>query len=162
MKLFISAGEPSGDLHGSNLIRSLLSQNPETQITALGGPLMAEAGANVLYPLTSLAVMWFGQVIRNLPTFFHVGDLAVRHVRTARPDTVVLIDYPGFHFEVAKRIRDFGVPTYFFVPPQIWAWKQWRVRKVRKYFTSVLTALPFENEWYRKRRVNTHYIGHPY
>jgi lipid-A-disaccharide synthase len=162
MKLFISAGEPSGDLHGSNLIRALRAAQPETHFTALGGPLMRAAGAEVLYPLTDLAVMWASQVLRNLPTFFRVGNLAVRHVRTARPDAVVLIDYPGFHFEVAKRIRDYGVPTYFFVPPQIWAWKQGRVRKVRKLFTGVLTSLPFEDEWYRARHVHTHYVGHPY
>jgi lipid-A-disaccharide synthase len=74
----------------------------------------------------------------------------------------VLIDYPGFHLALAKRLRDYGVPVYFFVPPQIWAWKQWRVRTVRKCFAGVLTALPFEDEWYRARHVNTHYIGHPY
>jgi lipid-A-disaccharide synthase len=73
-----------------------------------------------------------------------------------------MIDYPGFHFVLAKRIREYGVPTYFFVPPQIWAWKQARVRKVRKYFTGVLTSLSFEDQWYRARRVNTHYVGHPY
>jgi lipid-A-disaccharide synthase len=73
-----------------------------------------------------------------------------------------MIDYPGFHFALAKRIRDFGVPTYFFVPPQIWAWKQGRVRNVRKCFTRVLTALPFEDTWYRERHVATHYVGHPY
>lgn len=162
MKLFLSAGEPSGDLHGSNLIRSILSRQPNTQITALGGPLMRAAGADLLYPLTDLAVMWIAQVIRHLPTFIGVGNLAIRHIRTTRPDAVVMIDYPGFHFAIAKRIRDYGVPTYFFVPPQIWAWKQARVRKVRKYFTGVLTSLPFEDEWYRERRVNTHYIGHPY
>ena len=74
----------------------------------------------------------------------------------------MLIDYPGFHLALAKRLRDYGVPVYYFVPPQIWAWKQWRVRRVRKYFTGVLTALPFEEQWYRARHVNTHYIGHPY
>jgi lipid-A-disaccharide synthase len=116
----------------------------------------------VLYPLTELAVMGFSQVLRNLPTFFRVGDLAERHVRATRPDAVVLIDYPGFHLALAKRIRAYGVPIYYFVPPQIWGWKQWRVRKVRKYFTGVLTALPFEEEWYRARHVATHYIGHPY
>ena len=162
MKLFLSAGEPSGDLHGANLIRSLLARQPDAQVTALGGPRMAAAGAELLYPLTDLAVMWLGSVLRNLPTFFAVGNLAVRHVRAARPDAVVMIDYPGFHFAVAKCIRDYGVPTYFFVPPQIWAWKQGRVRKVRKLFTGVLTALPFEDEWYRARHVNTHYVGHPY
>lgn len=162
MKIFLSAGEPSGDLHGASLIRSLRTFQPDTQITALGGPLMRAAGAEVLYPLTDFAVMWIGQVIRYLPTFLSAGNLAVRHIRTTRPDAVVLIDYPGFHFEVAKRIRAYGVPTYFFVPPQIWAWKQGRVRKVRKLFTSVLTALPFEDEWYRARHVNTQYVGHPY
>ena len=162
MKLFLSAGEPSGDLHGANLIRAVLARRPDAHVTALGGPLMRAAGADILYPLTDLAVMGLSQVILNMPTFLRVGALAVRHVRTAKPDAVVMIDYPGFHFGIAKRIRDYGVPTYFFVPPQIWAWKQWRVRNVRKFFTGVMTALPFEEEWYRERRVNTHYIGHPY
>src|SRR5271156_6272836 len=127
MKLFVSAGEPSGDLHGSNLIRAILSEEPDTQITAFGGPLMRAAGAEVLYPLTDLAVMGFSQVLTNLPTFFHVGDYAERHIRAAKPDAVVLIDYPGFHLALAKRLRACGVPVYYFVPPQIWAWKQWRV-----------------------------------
>jgi lipid-A-disaccharide synthase len=162
MKLFVSAGEPSGDLHGSNFIRAVLSQQPGAQITALGGPLMRAAGAHLLYPLTDLAVMGFSQVLLNLPTFFRVGTLAERHVRAAKPDAVVLIDYPGFHLELARRLRGSGVPVYYFVPPQIWAWKQWRVRAVRKHFTGVLTALPFEEQWYRARHVNTHYIGHPY
>src|SRR6266508_1055730 len=118
MKLFISAGEPSGDLHGANLIRSILARQPDAQITALGGPLMRAAGANLLYPLTDLAVMWLGSVLRNLPTFFGIGNMTLRHIRTTRPDAVVFIDYPGFHFMMAKRIRDYGVPTYFFVPPQ--------------------------------------------
>ena len=162
MKLFLSAGEPSGDVHGSNLIRAILSRQPDTRITALGGPLMRAAGAEILYPLTDLAVMGLSQALLNLRTFFRVGDLAIKHVRAAKPDAVVLIDYPGFHFELAKRLRQYGVPTYFFVPPQIWAWKKGRVRKVRKYFTGVLTALPFEDAWYRARHVHTHYIGHPY
>src|SRR5262245_1393696 len=162
MNVFLSAGEPSGDVHGSNLIRAILAKQPDAQITALGGPLMPAAGAELLYPLTDLAVMGISQALLNLRTFFRVGDLAIRHVRAAKPDAVVLIDYPGFHFELAKRLRQYGVPTYFFVPPQIWAWKRGRVRKVRKYFTGVLTALPFEDVWYRSRHVNTHYIGHPY
>jgi lipid-A-disaccharide synthase len=108
MKVFVSAGEPSGDLHGSNFIRALLSRAPETQITALGGPLMRAAGARLLYPLTELAVMGFSQVLTNLPTFFHVGNIAERHIRATRPDAVVLIDYPGFHLALAKRLRACG------------------------------------------------------
>ena len=78
------------------------------------------------------------------------------------PDAVVLIDYPGFNFHVAKRAREAGIPVYYFVPPQIWAWRRDRVRKVRKLCTAVLTALPFEDEWYQSRHVRTHYVGHPY
>lgn len=162
MKFFVSAGEPSGDLHGANLIRSLLARRPDAQISALGGPLMRTAGADIVYPLTELAVMGFSQVLLNLNTFFQVGSVAERHIRSTKPDAVVLIDYPGFHLALAKRLRAYGVPVYYFVPPQIWAWKQWRVRTVRKCFASVLTALPFEDEWYRTRHVNTQYIGHPY
>jgi len=162
MKLFLSAGEPSGDLHGANLIRAIHARQPDTKITAFGGTLMRDAGAEIVYPLTDLAVMGLPQVIMNLPTFFRVGTDAIRHIRAAKPDAVVLIDYPGFHLAIAKRLRDYGVPVYFFVPPQLWAWKQWRVRTVRKYFTGVLTALPFEDAWFRARHVNTHYIGHPY
>jgi lipid-A-disaccharide synthase len=162
MKLFLSAGEPSGDLHGANLIRAIRAQNPDTEITALGGPLMRAAGADILYPLADHAVMGFGAVWAKLPKFFHVANIAEHRVRTTRPDAVVLIDYPGFHLEFAKRIRAYGVPTYFFVPPQIWAWKQWRVRAVRKHFTGVLSAMPFEHEWFAARRVPSHYVGHPY
>ncbi|MFM8271466.1 MAG: lipid-A-disaccharide synthase [Gemmata sp.] len=162
MKLFVSAGEPSGDLHGSNLIRALRLQQADVQITALGGDRMKAAGADLLYPLANHAVMLFQNVFRQLPQYFRIANTALYHIRTQKPDAVVLIDYPGFHLEFVKRVRAFGVPTYYFVPPQIWAWKQWRVRKVRKNFDAVLTALPFEDRWFHARGVNTHYVGHPY
>ncbi|MDY3556643.1 lipid-A-disaccharide synthase [Gemmata sp. JC717] len=162
MKVFVSAGEPSGDLHGANLVRALRAQAPDTHVTAFGGDGMRAAGADILFPLPKFAVMGLRGVVQALPALFRIGNIAIHHIRTQRPDAVVMIDYPGFHLELAKRIRDFGVPTYFFVPPQIWAWRSGRVRTVRKCFTGVLTALPFEDEWYRKRGVQTHYIGHPY
>lgn len=162
MKFFVSAGEPSGDLHGANLIRALKSAQPDTQITAFGGDGMSAAGADILFPLPKFAVMGMRGVLQALPKLIQIGNLAIHHIRTQKPDAVVMIDYPGFHLELAKRIRDFGVPTYFFVPPQIWAWRSGRVRTVRKYFTEVLSALPFEDEWYRMRGVKTRYVGHPY
>lgn len=162
MKLFVSAGEPSGDLHGSNLVRALRASDPQTTITGFGGPKMASAGAELLFPLPELAVMGISRVLRHIPTFFRVADLAERHFRAHRPDVVVLIDYPGFHFHVAKRAHALGIPAYFFVPPQLWAWRRGRVRKVRKWFAGVLTALPFEDDWYRARGCSTHYVGHPY
>jgi lipid-A-disaccharide synthase len=162
MRLFFSAGEPSGDLHGSNLIRALRAREPGAHITGFGGPLMAAAGADLLYPLTELAVMGVRNAVRHLPTFWRLADAAERRLRRDRPDAVVLIDYPGFNFEVAKRARALGVPVYYFVPPQLWAWRRGRVRKVRKWCAGVLTALPFEDDWFRARGVRTHYTGHPY
>ena len=162
MHLFISAGEPSGDLHGANLIRALRARHPDLRITGFGGPNMQAAGAGLLFDLTSLAVMWFGQVFANIATFIRLRKQAGRHFLAERPDAVILIDYPGFNFNLAKLAYDAGIPVYFFVPPQLWGWAGWRVKKVRRWFQGVLTALPFEEQWYRDRAVNTHYVGHPY
>lgn len=162
MHLFVSAGEPSGDLHGANLVRALQARDPGVRVTGFGGDRMAAAGADLLFPLTKLAVMGVRRVAENIRTFVRLGNQAREHFRTVRPDAVVLIDYPGFHFALAKRAKALGVPVYFFVPPQLWAWAGWRVKKVRRYFDGVLTALPFEDDWFRARGVKTHYVGHPY
>ena len=162
MHVFISAGEPSGDLHGANLVRALKARHPGIVITGFGGPKMEAAGASLLFRLTDLAVMFVGKVFTHLKTFFRLAKQADEHFKTERPDAVVLIDYPGFNFQLAKRAHAAGVPVYFFVPPQLWAWAGWRVKKVRRWFTGVLTALPFEEKWYRERGVNTRYVGHPY
>ncbi len=162
MRVFLSAGEPSGDLHGANLAVALRERIPDLELVGFGGPRMAAAGVELLYPLTELAVMWLGRVLANLPTFLRLGAKAESYFRTRRPDAVVLIDYPGFNFHLAQRAHRYGVPVYYFVPPQLWAWRGSRVKKVRKYFAAVLTALPFEEDWYRRRGVRTHYVGHPY
>lgn len=162
MHIFISAGEPSGDLHGANLIRSLKQREPDARIVGFGGELMANAGGNLLFLLTHLAVMWFKNVIANIRKFIRLGKQAEAYFHNEKPDAVVLIDFPGFHFALAKRAHAAGIPVYFFVPPQLWGWAGWRVKKVRKWFAGVLTALPFEEEWYRNRGVKTNYVGHPY
>lgn len=162
MHLFISAGEPSGDLHGASLTRHLLERDPAARLVGFGGDRMAAAGVDLKYPLTDLAVMWVGRALAHLPTFFKIGRQAEVYFRSVHPDAVVLIDYPGFHFAIAKRAHRARVPVFWFVPPQLWAWAGWRVVKMRKWVDTVLTALPFEEAWYRDRGVNTHYIGHPY
>jgi lipid-A-disaccharide synthase len=162
MKLFLSAGEPSGDLHGGNLIRAILSSRPTTEIIGFGGPTMVAAGARLLFPLTELAVMGLRRIVRHLPAFFRLADDAERCLRVERPDAVVLIDYPGFNFVLAKRAHALKIPVYYFVPPQLWAWRRGRVRQVRKWCAGVLSALPFEDHWFRSRGVATHYVGHPY
>jgi lipid-A-disaccharide synthase len=123
---------------------------------------MAAAGVTLLYPLTRLAVMWFGRVASHLITFIRLAARAKRYFRTHRPHAVVLVDFPGFHWHIAKRAKAAGIPVYYFVPPQLWAWAGWRVTKVKRNFEAVLTALAFEEEWYRSRGVRTHCVGHPY
>ncbi len=162
MHLFLCAGEPSGDLHGANLVRTLKASDPSLRVTGFGGPKMEAAGATVLFDLTSLAVMGFVRVLKHLRTFFRLARQAQDHWATDKPDAVVLIDYPGFNFALAKRAHAAGIPVYYFVPPQIWAWRTHRVKKVRRWCTGVLTALPFEDDWYRQRGVATHFVGHPY
>lgn len=162
MHLFVSAGEPSGDLHGANLIRALAGRHPDLRVSGLGGDRMSAAGADLVFPLADMAAMWFGRVLRNLPTYFRVLRQVDVHIRSARPDAVVLIDCPGFNWHVAKVAHRAGVPVYYFVPPQLWAWAGWRVAKMRRWVRTVMTALPFEDGWYRDRGVATHYIGHPY
>jgi lipid-A-disaccharide synthase len=163
MRIFISAGEPSGDLHAANLIGALRDCFPTAQFTGFGGVRMAAAGAQLLYPLANLAVMWFLNVFLNLITFIRLIFLADRHFREHRPDAVVLVDYPGLHWWIAGRAKANGVPVFYFVPPQIWAWGGWRVKKVRKYVDMILCSLPFEPAWYQARGVTAAvYVGHPY
>ena len=162
MHLFVSAGEPSGDLHGANLVTLLRQQNRQLRVTGFGGEQLAAAGIEQLYPLTELAVMGISRVIAKLPTFFHLARRAEVHFRTQRPDAVIIIDYPGFHWALAKRAHRVGIPVYYFVPPQLWAWAGWRVKKMQRWVDACLTTLPFEDEWYRQRGVETHYVGHPY
>jgi lipid-A-disaccharide synthase len=163
MRIFISAGEPSGDLHAANLIRSLRGRLPDAQFVGFGGTRMAEAGASLLYPLANLAVMWFLNVLINLVTFVRLIVLADRYFRDERPDAVVLVDYPGLHWWIARRAKARGIPVFYFVPPQLWAWAGWRVRKIRRSVDQVLCSLPFEPAWYLARGVTQAvYVGHPY
>jgi lipid-A-disaccharide synthase len=163
MRIFISAGEPSGDLHAANLIRSLQGRFPEAHFDGFGGERMAAAGANLLYPLANLAVMWFLNVFLNIVTFVRLIVMADRYFRDQKPDAVVLVDYPGLHWWIARRAKARGIPVFYFVPPQIWAWAGWRVKKVRKYIDQVLCSLPFEPAWYHARGfAKAVYVGHPY
>lgn len=162
MRLFVSAGEPSGDLHGANLIRALQQREPNVQIDGFGGERMANAGCRLLYPLCDLAVVGLAPVLANLPRFWRLLGEADRCFEQQRPDALVLIDYPGFHWWLARRARAHGVPVVYFVPPQIWGWLTYRVHKMRRLTDRVLCTLPFEEDWYRHRNVAAEYIGHPY
>ena len=162
MRIFFSAGEPSGDLHGANLIRALRQARPDVECLGYGGDGMEAAGCRLLYPLCSLAVVGVRRVLTNAPAFVRLLGDADRYFGRQRPDAVVLIDYPGFNWWIARRAKFHRIPVIYFVPPQLWAWAGWRVSKMRRYVDHVLCSLPFEETWYRKRGVDAHYIGHPY
>jgi lipid-A-disaccharide synthase len=162
MRIFISAGEPSGDLHGANLIRAVAARLPNVEWFGFGGERMTAAGCRLIHPLAHHAVMFLGGALAQVPFFLKLLSKTDRLFRHQRPDAVVLIDYPGFHWWVARRAHFHGIPVFYFVPPQLWAWAGWRVRKIRRFVDHVLCTLPLEKDWYRERGVDSVYIGHPY
>lgn len=161
-KIFFSVGEPSGDLHAANLIRELKRLDPNTEFVGYGGPKMEAAGCKLHFELTALAVMWFLRVLLNINKFLGLLKQADQYFETERPDAVVLVDYPGFNWWIARRAKERGIPVFYFSPPQIWAWGRWRVKKMRRYVDHVLSGLPFECEWLKQQGCNAKLVGHPF
>jgi lipid-A-disaccharide synthase len=162
MRIFVSAGEPSGDLHGGNLVRELSRLHPGVEYVGFGGPNMQAAGCRLLYPLADNPIMGFVKAIASVPHFWRRLQDADRCFRDERPDAVVIIDMPGFHWHLAKAAKARGIPVYYFMPPQMWGWAGWRVKKMRRSVDHALCSLTFEQRWYADRGVNAHYVGHPY
>jgi lipid-A-disaccharide synthase len=162
MKIFFSVGEPSGDLHGANLIRELRQRRPDCQFVGYGGPRMAAAGCALHEDLTKLAVMWLARALLNIHKFWALASRADRYFRHHPPDAVVLIDYPGFNWWIARRAKAHGIPVFYYGAPQLWAWGGWRIKKMRRFVDHVLCKLPFEEKWYRERGCHATFVGHPY
>ncbi len=160
--IFFSVGEPSGDLHGSNLIRQLRQQHPELRVVGFGGPRMKSAGLDLLEDMTQLAVMFIVEAVLNVHKFWKLLKQADEYFATQRPDAVVLIDFPGFNWWIARKAKKHDIPVYYYGAPQMWAWGGWRIRKMRRLVDHVLCKLPFEAQWYQQRGCNAHYVGHPY
>lgn len=162
MRIFFSVGEPSGDVHGANLVRALKARRPDVECIGYGGPLMAEAGCRLHTDLTALAVMGVTRVLGSLHRFLDLASQADRYFRHHRPDAVVLIDFPGFNWWIARRAKAHGIPVIYYVPPQLWGWASHRVKKMRRYVDHVLCALPFEQTWFAERGCNATFVGHPF
>lgn len=162
MQVFFSVGEPSGDLHGANLIEALKQRRPDCEFVGYGGPRMAAAGCQLHADLTQLAVMWVAQVIWNIRKFLALLNQAEEYFRESPPDLVVLIDYPGFNWWIARKAKAQGIPVVYYGTPQLWAWASWRVSKMRRFVDHVLCKLPFEEKWFRDRGCHATFIGHPY
>ena len=162
MRVFISAGEPSGDHHAALLVRELRARRPDVECVGLGGPQMEAAGVALVADMTKLAVMWFLRVILNIHRFVDLARRAERSFLAARPDVCVLVDFPGFHWWLAWRAKRHGIPTVFFCPPQVWAWGSWRIGKMRRLVDHVLSALPFEHDWFTSHGLRSTLVGHPF
>lgn len=162
MRIFFSVGEPSGDLHGANLIRDLTEDRPDVECVGFGGPKMAAAGCLLIEDLTQFAVMGVWRVLGMLGQFWDLMWRADRYFRRRQVDAVVLIDYPGFNWWIARRAKAYGIPVFYYGAPQMWGWAPWRARKMRRLVDHVLCKLPFEEPWYRQRGCNATYVGHPY
>lgn len=162
MKIFFSVGEPSGDQHAAKLIVALRQRHPDLEAVGYGGPAMAAAGCQLHADLTLLAVMWFARALANLHKFLDLLSRADRYFHDHRPDAVVLVDYPGFNWWIARRARANGIPVFYYAPPQIWAWASWRVNKMRRFVDHVLCSLPFEEAWFREHGCRATFVGHPF
>ena len=162
MQVFFSVGEPSGDLHGANLIRALRARHGDWEFVGYGGPRMAAAGCQLHADLTQLAVMWIAQVLIHIRKFLQLVARADDYFQTHRPDLVVLIDYPGFNWWIARKAKAQGIPVVYYGTPQLWAWASWRVRKMRRFVDHALCKLPFEEKWFRERGCQATFVGHPY
>jgi lipid-A-disaccharide synthase len=162
MHIFFSVGEPSGDEHGAHLIDELRTRQPDVRISGFGGPDMEQSGLESLFRLTNLAVMGILRVLPLLWKFYSLVKRAERFFAEQKPDAVVLIDFPGFNWWIARKAKAAGIPVFYYLPPQMWAWGQWRITKVRRFVDHVISALPFERDWYEARGVAVEYVGHPF
>ncbi|HEY0058597.1 MAG TPA: lipid-A-disaccharide synthase [Flavisolibacter sp.] len=162
MKYYIIAGEASGDLHGSNLVREITRIDQRAEVRAWGGDLMTAAGAQVVKHYKELAFMGFVEVIKNLPAILSNLKFCKKDIQTFSPDVLVLIDYPGFNLPVAKWAKKMGFKVSYYISPQVWAWKESRVKLIRKVVDQMLVILPFEKEFYEtKWDYKVEYVGHP-
>jgi len=160
-KIFISAGELSGDLHGGKLVEALKNLHPDLPVSAIGGDNMANAGAQLLFHIRETSFMGFTEVIKHLPFIARLFRRTMQFIDECRPDVVVLIDYPGFNLRLAKAVTRRNIPIVYYITPQVWAWHQSRVKKIRRYTREVLCILPFEAPWFSKRGVKATFVGHP-
>lgn len=160
-RIFIIAGEASGDLHAANLVAAIKKQENNVTIAGWGGDRMKAEGVDVQKHIRELAFMGFYEVIKNIRTILRNFKLCKEQITAFQPDAIIMVDYPGFNLRMAEWAHKQGIKVLYYVSPQIWAWKQNRVFKIKKTVNRVFCILPFEKEFYRKFNVDVSYVGHP-
>ena len=161
MKYFIIAGEQSGDLHGSNLIRELFIADKSAEIRCWGGDLMESAGATLLVHYKKLAFMGFVAVIKNLGAISKNLNLCKCQITEYNPDVLIFIDYPGFNLRIAEFAKKEGYKTFYYISPKLWAWNEGRVKKIKNFIDRMFIIFPFEVDFYKKHGVSVEYYGNP-
>lgn len=160
-RIFVSAGEPSGDLHGAGVVRALRARHPDAAIEALGGPQMAAAGATIRYPMEGLAAFGLVEVVTKLGAHLRLLRALRADFRAGRYDLVILIDYPGFHVRVAEAARAAGTKVLYYIAPQLWAWRPGRARRFAAAVDRLAVVLPFEQRFFGALGLRSDYVGHP-
>ena len=163
MKYYVIAGEPSGDLHGGKLLKGIREEDAEATFRFCGGDRMAEvAGSDaMLYHYTEMSFFGFVQVAMNLRTIFGQIDNVKADISRFNPDVVILIDYPAFNLRIAKWAKAQGIKVYYYIAPKVWAWKERRVKSIRKYVDRLYTIFPFESDYFRSHGIEPHFFGNP-
>ncbi|MGV3527344.1 MAG: lipid-A-disaccharide synthase [Flavisolibacter sp.] len=161
MRYYIISGEASGDLHGSYLIKALRTHDPQANIRCWGGDMMQAAGGEVVKHYRDLAFMGFAEVVKNLPTIFKNLKFCKQDILSYQPDVVILVDYPGFNMRIAKWAKTQNLKVVYYISPQVWAWKQGRVKTIKNVVDKMLVILPFEKEFYESWDYPVSYVGHP-
>ena len=162
MKYYLIAGEASGDLHGANLMRALQQIDPKAEFRFWGGDRMEAVGGKLIKHYRDLAFMGFWEVITNLKTILRNIDFCKRDITQYQPDALIFIDYPGFNMRIAKWAKEIGIPTHYYISPQIWAWKENRIKAIKRDVDAMYVILPFEKDFYEgKHQYPVHFVGHP-
>jgi lipid-A-disaccharide synthase len=161
MKFYVIAGEASGDLHGSNLMKAMLREKPDVHFRFWGGDRMAQVAGVPRKHIKDLAFMGFLEVLMNITTIFKNIAFCKRDILEFQPDALILIDYPGFNLRIAKWAKKHNIKVLYYISPQIWAWKQNRGHLIREVVDEMYCILPFEQDFYKKFKVEAHFVGHP-
>ncbi|MGP1436396.1 MAG: lipid-A-disaccharide synthase [Phocaeicola sp.] len=162
MKYYLIVGEASGDLHASNLMKALKEKDSEAEFRFFGGDLMLAVGGTRVKHYKELAYMGFIPVLMHLRTIFKNMDVCEQDILLWQPDVLILVDYPGFNLDVARYIKKHSsIPVYYYISPKIWAWKEWRIKRIKRDIDEMFSILPFEIDFYKKHNYPIHYIGNP-
>ncbi len=158
----ILTGEPSGDFHAGPLIKALKQLRPGVKVSGIGGPAMEAQGADIFFPIEKLSAMGLVQVAKQFGSIKQAFNLVKQHLRTDKPDLVVLIDYPGFNLKVAQYIKEnTSIPVLYYIAPKVWAWNEGRLKKIKQFTDHVALILPFEQQIYKKENIAATYVGNP-